>query len=96
MKLTIDPPPASELIVKKPWLKTVGTFVLVASLALIVFDEYWKPYLLRLLLESEIEKPTAAYLVYLAGYIQFLGFAVGGYLRYKAREKPLYPKQEEI
>ena len=96
MKISIDPPPATELAVQRPWLKAAGLVVLIVSMALIAFDAYWPPYLKGMFLGLGIEQSTAGYLVYLAGYLRFLGIAVGAYLISKSRAKPLYPRKEEV
>ena len=96
MKLSIDPSPGSELMVRRPWLKAVGSIVLVTTLALIAFDDYWPPYLQSLLVGFGVEQSKAEYLVYLAGYLFYLGLAVGGFLMFKAREKPLCPTKDEV
>ncbi len=96
MKIKADLPPASEATVYRPWLKTVGLIIGVATIALIAFDDYWPPYLQSILLDLGVNQAKADNLVRLAGYLYLLGIAVGGFLMFKSRERPLYPTKDDV
>lgn len=96
MKISIDPPPASELIVRRPWLKAAGLAVLTVAIVLVVFWDYWPLYLRDILLRLGVSRPVATDIAQTARYLPWFGIAVGGYLISKSREKPLYPTKDDV
>jgi len=79
-----------------PDFKMMGMIILIFGMASIVFKEYWEPLLANYLFSAGLSGSDVKYYMYLIGFYPMVCVAVGGYLMYRSREKPLRPSQEDI
>ena len=76
--------------------KRMGITIGIIGIASVIFKDYWAPILTNYLLSTGLSGSDVQYYMYLVGFFPLICAAVGGYLMYRSRLKPLHPTKEEI
>ena len=87
--------PASTRVIDHAF-KNMGLIIIAFGALSLLLKQYWEPMLANFLFASGYSAADVKFYLYVIGFYPMTCVAVGGYLAYRSREKPLRPSKKEV